>query len=118
MRPEPLLTGFGALFSVLNFSAARAGRIAGVADLKNLIIEDRYLWRVASALKWAFADFDSASVRADMATIITDDDRKRLSELFAMRPTQFCLLMKGNSGKGTDAGRHDGRCRVCYAIGG
>ena len=76
-----------------------AGVLKAVADLKNLKVEDRYLWRVASALKWAFADFDSASVGADMATIETDDDRKRLSELFAMRPTQFCLLMKAILGK-------------------
>jgi hypothetical protein len=69
------------------FVKDNAGVLKAVADLKNLKVEDRYLWRVASALKWAFADFDSASVGADMATIETDDDRKRLSELFAMRPT-------------------------------
>lgn len=34
-----------------------------------------------------------------MATIETDDDRKRLSELFAIRPAQFCLLMKAILGK-------------------
>ena len=76
-----------------------AGVAKAVDDLKNLKVEDRYLWRVASALKWAFADFDSETVGADMSTIETDDDRKRLSELFAVRPTQFCLLMKAILGK-------------------
>ena len=76
-----------------------AGVLKAGADLKSLKVEDRYLWRVASALKWAFADFDSFSARADIATIETEDDRKRLSELFALRPTQFCLLMKAILGK-------------------
>jgi hypothetical protein len=72
----------------------QAGVVKAGGDLKNLKVEDRCLWRVASALKWAFADFDSSSARADIATIETEDDRKRLNELFALRPTQVCLLME------------------------
>jgi hypothetical protein len=91
---RPYLDYFKAAMQEDNPGVANA-----VADLKKLKVEDRYLWRVASALKWAFADFDSESVRVDMATIETEDDWKRLSELFALRPTQFCLLMKAILGK-------------------
>lgn len=72
----------------------RAATESAVAALANLQIEDRYLWRVVSALKWAFADFDSASIGADMVTMESEDDRGRVAELIQLRPAQFCLLMK------------------------
>ena len=34
--------------------------------LRDLPLEKRYTWRVFSALKWAFADFDDESVRLDL----------------------------------------------------
>jgi len=41
-------------------------------------LEKRYVWRVASALKWAFADFDTVTVEADRQTL-SPEDRKRWS---------------------------------------
>jgi hypothetical protein len=70
---------------------ASSRALTTLADLK---LEDRYLWRVASALKWAFVDFDSSTIGADMLTMKSEDDRKRVVELIRFRPYQFCLLMK------------------------
>ena len=58
-----------------------------------LPLEERQLWRVVSALKWAFADFDSLTVQIDADTL-SDGQRKKVSELLAFRPLQFCLLLK------------------------
>ncbi len=33
--------------------------------IRQLPLEERYVWRVASALKWGFADLDDLSVEAD-----------------------------------------------------
>jgi hypothetical protein len=33
--------------------------------VRQLPLEKRYVWRVASALKWGFADFDNVNVNAD-----------------------------------------------------
>jgi hypothetical protein len=38
-------------------------------EIAALPLEDRYVWRIASALKWAFADFDSSVVMADRKTL-------------------------------------------------
>ena len=36
-----------------------------ILQLLALPLEQRYVWRVVSALKWAFADFDTVTVDAD-----------------------------------------------------
>ena len=36
-----------------------------VAEIGQLPLEERYLWRVLSALKWGFADFDNVNVVID-----------------------------------------------------
>src|SRR5947209_6034514 len=46
------------------------GAIAAVAALP---LQNRYVWRVASALKWAFADFDSLCVATDRHTLSPED---------------------------------------------
>src|ERR1039457_5563991 len=51
-----------------------------VAVIGQLPLEERYLWRVLSALKWAFADFDSVNVVIDRKTL-RPDDRKKVAEL-------------------------------------
>jgi len=38
---------------------------AELEAIRHLPLEKRYVWRVASALKWAFADFDDLGVEAD-----------------------------------------------------
>jgi len=48
---------------------------------------------LASALKWAFADFDDLSVSADKETL-TPEDFSRVMDLMKLRPMQFCLFLK------------------------
>jgi len=52
-----------------------------------------YVWRVASALKWAFADLDDLSVSADKDTL-TPEDFAKVQDLLKLRPIQFCLFLK------------------------
>ena len=40
-----------------------------VEAIAALPLEKRYTWRVASALKWAFADFENLNVVADRRTL-------------------------------------------------
>jgi hypothetical protein len=61
--------------------------------IRQLPLEKRYVWRVASALKWGFADFDDLSVDADEQTL-TPEDLARVMELLKIRPIQFCIFLK------------------------
>jgi len=80
--------------------AMMGGKDTGPAieELAALPLEKRYVWRVASALKWAFADFDSDTVEADRKTM-SPQDRKRLIELLDHRPLQFCLFLSALFGQ-------------------
>jgi hypothetical protein len=74
--------------------AAMSGKDAGTEmdALAALPLEKRYVWRVASALKWAFADLETASVEADCQTL-SEADQGRLVEVLKLRPLQFCLFL-------------------------
>jgi hypothetical protein len=61
--------------------------------LSKLPLEKRYVWRVASALKWGFADFDTEPVIADRDTLNPDDFAK-VRDLLKFRPMQFCMFLK------------------------
>ena len=61
--------------------------------LSKLPLEKRYVWRVASALKWGFADFDSEPVAADRDTLNPEDFAK-VVDLLKVRPIQFCMFLK------------------------
>ena len=61
--------------------------------IRRLPLERRYVWRVVSALKWAFADFDSQNVLADKETL-TEEDQTKVMDLLKHRPIQFCLFLK------------------------
>ena len=61
--------------------------------LSTLPLEKRYVWRVASALKWGFADFDDVTVAADRDTLNPDDFAK-VVELLKLRPIQFCMFLR------------------------
>lgn len=66
---------------------------AELESLRQLPLEKRYIWRVASALKWAFADFDTANVKADEETLSPEDFAK-VMDLMKLRPIQFCFFLK------------------------
>jgi hypothetical protein len=61
--------------------------------ISRLPLEKRYLWRVASALKWGFADLDSVSVTKDRDTL-SPENLAKVMELLEMRPIQFCIFLK------------------------
>jgi hypothetical protein len=56
--------------------------------IRQLPLERRYLWRVASALKWAFADSETDNVIADKVTL-SPEDLARVMDLLKLRPIQF-----------------------------
>src|SRR5438876_488661 len=59
-------------------------------EIARLPLEKRYVWRVASALKWGFADFDIGTVAVDRKTLSPEDSAK-LMALLKSRPIQFCM---------------------------
>jgi hypothetical protein len=66
---------------------------ASLQEIAELPLEKRYIWRVASALKWAFADFEDWNVVVDRKTLKPEDDAK-VMQLLSFRPIQFCMFMK------------------------
>jgi hypothetical protein len=62
-------------------------------EIAALPLEKRYIWRIASALKWGFADFDSVYVPVDRETLSADDLGK-VVELLRFRPMQLCMFLK------------------------
>ena len=69
--------------------------LAGLAELP---LEERYVWRVISALKWAFCDLETENVLADLETL-SEDDLKLVAEPIAMRAIQFSLFAKALLGQ-------------------
>jgi hypothetical protein len=69
-----------------------------ITAIAELPLEQRYVWRVLSALKWAFADFDNVNVVVDRKTL-TPDDRMKVAELLKHRPIQFCIFLKALIGR-------------------
>jgi hypothetical protein len=63
-----------------------------VKEITALPLDKRYTWRVASALKWAFADFENLNVVADRRTL-SQEDLDTLVDLLRIRPIQFCLFL-------------------------
>ncbi len=61
------------------------------AALAALPLEDRYSWRVVSALKWAFCDLETENVAADLSTL-SAEDIKSVTESLALRAMQFSLF--------------------------
>jgi hypothetical protein len=71
-----------------------------LAALAALPLEERYVWRVISALKWAFCDLETESAAADLHTL-SEEDLKKVVEPLILRATQFCLFV--NALVGDDA---------------
>jgi len=79
----------------VNLARAVMGHKDAASALKAIIalpLEKRYTWRVASALKWAFADFENLNVVADRRTL-SQEDLDTLVDLLRIRPIQFCLFL-------------------------
>jgi hypothetical protein len=61
--------------------------------IRQLPLERRYVWRVASALKWGLADCESLSAEADRQTLKPEDFAK-VRELLKFRPMQLAMVLK------------------------
>jgi hypothetical protein len=61
--------------------------------IRQLPLEKRYVWRIASALKWGLADCDDLSVEADKQTL-TAEDFAKVMELLKFRPMQLAIVLK------------------------
>ena len=62
-------------------------------EIAELPLEKRYVWRVASALKWGFADFEDWNVAVDRKTL-KPEDADKVMQLLRFRPIQFCMFLK------------------------
>ena len=69
-----------------------------LATLAALPLEERYVWRVTSALKWAFCDLDTESAIADVRTL-SEEDLKKVVEPLSLRAIQFCLFVNALIGE-------------------
>jgi hypothetical protein len=69
-----------------------------LAALAALPLEERYIWRVMSALKWAFCDLETESAIADLHTL-PEEDLKKVVEPLILRATQFCLFVNALLGE-------------------
>ena len=74
-----------------------------VEALAALPLEDRYSWRVTSALKWAFCDLETENLIADIETL-SGADIKKLIEPLQMRALQFSIFLLTILGE--EAGEH------------
>jgi hypothetical protein len=76
-----------------SISGDAAGVEAALQALRDLPLEKRYTWRVFSALKWAFADFESASVRLDLLSI-PQPTRSEMTKELELRFQQLQMLLQ------------------------
>ena len=98
LEPHPSTSG---MRPYLNFARAvmqNANPTTELEAIRQLPLDKRYVWRVASVLEWGFADVDDLSVSADRQTLTTEDFAK-VMELLAFRPVQFCIFLKALIGE-------------------
>lgn len=69
-----------------------------LAALAALPLEQRYVWRVVSALKWGLCDLETENVAADIATL-SEQDIRSVAESLALRAMQFSLFVKALVGE-------------------
>ena len=62
-------------------------------EIAELPLEKRYVWRVASALKWGFAEFEDWNVTVDRRTL-KPEDAEKVIQLLKFRPIQFCMFLR------------------------
>ena len=69
-----------------------------LAALAALPLEERYVWRVISALKWAFCDLDTENAIADVHTL-SEEDLKKVVEPLPLRAIQLCMFVNALIGE-------------------
>jgi hypothetical protein len=71
-----------------------AGLDAALEVIRNLPLEKRYTWRVFSALKWAFADFEDEYVALDLPHI-PEPTRSEMTKELELRLQQLQMFVAG-----------------------
>lgn len=74
------------------YSNDAAGVESALQVLGDLPLEKRYTWRVFSALKWAFADFDDECVKLDLPHI-PETTRTEMLKALRIRFLQLEMLL-------------------------
>jgi hypothetical protein len=69
-----------------------------LAALAALPLEERYVWRVVSALKWAFCDLDTETAIVDLHTL-SEADLKKVVDPLSLRAIQFCMFVNALIGE-------------------
>jgi hypothetical protein len=70
-----------------------AGLEAALQIVRDLPLEKRYTWRVFSALKWAFADFEDEYVALDLPHI-PEPTRSEMTKELELRFQQLQMLLQ------------------------
>jgi hypothetical protein len=70
-----------------------AGLDAALQVIGDLPLEKRYTWRVFSALKWAFADFEDEYVALDLPHI-SEPTRSEMTKELELRLQQLRMLLQ------------------------
>jgi len=90
LMDSPLMEPYIRFF--MSVSKPGADVRAALAGIATIPLRDRYVWRIVSALKWGFADYDSGSVALDRDTL-SSEDRATVTQLLTGRPYQFCRFL-------------------------
>jgi len=69
------------------------GLEAALQVIRDLPLERRYTWRVFSALKWAFADFEGEYVALDLPHI-PEPTRSEMTKELELRLQQLRMLLQ------------------------
>jgi len=88
--------------------------IEQLLEFCDIPLEKRYLWRIVSALKWAFVDYDSVSVVLDRTTLSSDDVATCRRDLQPSRQSVLPAL-NGTIRAGKDGSVHAGGDPRCHA---
>jgi hypothetical protein len=75
------------------YSNDAAGLEAALQVIRDLPLEKRYTWRVFSALKWAFADFEDEYVALDLPHI-PEPTRSEMTKELELRFLQLRMLLQ------------------------
>jgi len=84
------------------YSNNTAGLEAALQVVRDLPLEKRYTWRVFSALKWAFADFEDEYVKLDLPHI-SEPMRSEMTKELELRLLQLQMLLKAFNTEKTPA---------------
>ena len=78
---------------IKSYSDNKAGLESALQVVRGLPLEKRYTWRVFSALKWAFADFEDEYVGLDLPNI-AEPMRSEMTKELELRFLQLQMLLQ------------------------